>query len=269
MKSLAPLPFATSRVDLLLQCILAVAAEQDDYHDRQLGPIHLLKYVYLADLAYAKGRDGETFTGTDWRFHHFGPWAIDVFQRIEPALEAVGAERTTFQSKFADDAVRYRLHRSDAFRVRERAERELPSDVQFAITRAIQAHGRDTASLLRAVYQTPPMLYASPDEQLDFSVVRESPAVYETPVEHGVSRNQRKKRQQRLNEIRAGVQARLAAAAQVSGTPVPAPRYDDVFAAGDEWLDSLAGEPITESGGTLEIGADVWKSDARRGSEIP
>lgn len=269
MNTLAPAPSDASRVDLLLQFILAVAAEQDDFRDRELGPIHLLKYVYLADLAHAERHDGKTFTATDWQFHHFGPWALDVFQRIEPALEAVQADRKTFPSRFADDAVRYRLHGSDAQQVRERAERELPSGVQFAVSRAIQAFGPDTASLLRAVYQTPPMLYATPDERLDFSVVRESHAQYEMPVEDELSRAQKKKRRQRLNEIRAGVQPRLAAAAQVSGTPVRPPRYDEVFAAGQEWLDSLAGEPIAESEGTLEIGANVWKSDTRRGPEIP
>ena len=33
------------RVDTLTQFILAVAAEQDEFRDRELGPIHLVKYV--------------------------------------------------------------------------------------------------------------------------------------------------------------------------------------------------------------------------------
>ena len=47
------MPVAPSRVDLLLQYALLVAGEQDEFLDRQLGPIHLIKYVYLADLFHA------------------------------------------------------------------------------------------------------------------------------------------------------------------------------------------------------------------------
>lgn len=76
----------SSKVDKIIQFALLVAGEEDDFRDRQLGPIHLIKYVYLADLAYAKHHDGETFTGAKWQFYKFGPWAQEVNQRIEPAL---------------------------------------------------------------------------------------------------------------------------------------------------------------------------------------
>ena len=39
----------TAKVDLLIQFALAVAAEEDALAERELGPIHLIKYVYLAD----------------------------------------------------------------------------------------------------------------------------------------------------------------------------------------------------------------------------
>ena len=38
------------KVDQLLKYVL-VAAGQEDYGNREVGPIHLVKYVYLADLA--------------------------------------------------------------------------------------------------------------------------------------------------------------------------------------------------------------------------
>jgi hypothetical protein len=41
------------RVDLLLKYILA-AAGQEDLGQREVGPIHLVKYVYLADPAFAE-----------------------------------------------------------------------------------------------------------------------------------------------------------------------------------------------------------------------
>ncbi len=39
-----------NKVDLLLKYILAAAGEED-FGNREVGPIHLIKYVYLADLA--------------------------------------------------------------------------------------------------------------------------------------------------------------------------------------------------------------------------
>jgi hypothetical protein len=48
-----------NKVDLSLKYILA-AAEQEDYGNREVGPIHLIKYIYLADLAFAEKHTGET-----------------------------------------------------------------------------------------------------------------------------------------------------------------------------------------------------------------
>lgn len=50
------------KVDLQLKYIL-VAAGQEDLGHREVGPIHLIKYVYFADLAFAEKQGGETFTG--------------------------------------------------------------------------------------------------------------------------------------------------------------------------------------------------------------
>jgi hypothetical protein len=44
----------SNKIDLLIQYTLLVAGQEDEYLDRQLGPIHLIKYVYLADLVYAE-----------------------------------------------------------------------------------------------------------------------------------------------------------------------------------------------------------------------
>jgi len=268
---LAPAPPDATRIDLLLQFILAVAAEQDEFRDRELGPIHLLKYVYLADVAFAERNDGSTYTGTPWQFHHFGPWSVEVFNRIEPALNAIGVEPKRIPSRFTDDAVRFGLSPSDAAGVRARGERVLPSVVQFPVSRAIQQFGSDTASLLRAVYLTAPMLNAAPEEKLDFVTTgRERPAAYVSPPETATSKSQQKLRHSRLAEIRAEVQARLASAKQQRlGTPQQAPRYDDVFREGVQWLDRLAGEPVPEGEGRLSLAADVWKSETRREPEIP
>ena len=78
-------------VDLVVQYALLEAGRRDDLFDRELGPIHLVKYAYLADLAHAERRGGETFTGAPWKFYHYGPWAQEVHARIAPALAAIDA----------------------------------------------------------------------------------------------------------------------------------------------------------------------------------
>jgi hypothetical protein len=80
-----------ARCDQPIQFALIEAGRQDEYTDRDLGPIHLLKYVYLADLAHADRQGGKTFTGARWTFYHYGPWAHGVYARIDPALAAIHA----------------------------------------------------------------------------------------------------------------------------------------------------------------------------------
>ena len=90
------------RVDLLVKFILTAAGQEDPGH-RELGPIHLIKYVYLADLIFAEKHSGETFTGAPWRFHHFGPWAPEVYSRIEPFITEVGARVRQIPSSKAEE----------------------------------------------------------------------------------------------------------------------------------------------------------------------
>ena len=211
--------------------------------------------MYLADVAFAERHGGETYTGTIWRFHHFGPWSGDVFNRIEPALGSIGVEPKRVPSRFTDDAIRFRVSRSEAADVRVRGERVLPSAVQSSVSHAIQQFGTDTASLLRAVYLTAPMLNAAPEEKLDFVMtVRERPAAYATSPQIAATGSQQKTRQRRLAQARAEVQARLASARQQRlRSPQKAPRYDDVFIEGVQWLDRLAGEAVPEKEGRLDF----------------
>ncbi len=51
-----------NKVDLVLKYILA-ALGQEHYGNREVGPIHLVKYVYLSDLVFAEKYDGETDHG--------------------------------------------------------------------------------------------------------------------------------------------------------------------------------------------------------------
>jgi len=146
-----------ARLDLLLQYALA-AAGQEDPGQRELGPIHLIKYAYLADLAHAERHGAETFTGVPWRFFHFGPWALEVNDRIEQAAAAVSAERRTFTSaRHKGEFVRYLVQDEALY---GRLARQLPGEIASAVKRAVHEHGNDTYGLLNHVYLTRPMLCA-------------------------------------------------------------------------------------------------------------
>ncbi len=255
----------TRKADLVIQYALAVAGEADDYRDRELGPIHLLKYVYLGDLASAQAGSG-SFTGAPWRFYKFGPWAPEVLDRIEPAVKAIGAQERRFQSKYKEeDAVRWRTKRES---LAEQLERNLPWQVARTVKSAVRKHGGDTAALLDEVYKTAPMLRAAPGEFLQLEAITSQAQDEELgsglaplPV---LSKTRVKKLQglvkQRLEQKRGD---------RALAAPYPEPRHDEVFARGQEWLDEMAGEPVRSERGRIHFSDAVWKSPGRRDPEIP
>ncbi len=260
----------SSRVDLLLQYALLLAGEQDDFSDRQLGPIHLVKYVYLADLFYAKHNNGTTFTGTEWQFYKFGPWSQSVHARIEPALSAIGAEKRSFQSDYEDrqDWVRWRL--SDE-RLLENLERQLPFETASGLRGDVRQFGQDTPSLLHYVYGTEPMLSAAPNEFLDFTVVASDGSPHESvqkPLKMaGLSPRQKKRFRERMRTLRAQYKNRGKKASPLIN-PVKEARYDEVYDEGMNWLDSLAGAPLPEGEHAIQFSDEVWKSPTRKGGDV-
>jgi len=262
------------RADLLLKFILA-AAGQEERGERELGSIHLLKYAYLGDLAYAENHSGETFTGTRWRFYNFGPWSEELFARIEPAAESVGAEARRFSSGYSErDAIRYSLADDIEY---ERLDAQIPAEIGRTVRSAIRRFHADTSALLHYVYATPPMLRAAPGEFLDFSQEpgeREESATFPTAalgaasaalvaenpsVSVPLSKTARRKK---LEAMKKRVHERLAGKRAV--TPPPPPRYDQVFAEGVKWLDSLSGSELETDSGEMIFSSDIWKSRGRR-----
>ncbi len=270
-------PMDTSRVDLVLKYALAAASREERGH-RELGTIHLLKLVYLADLAHAQARGGETYTGAPWRFYRFGPWTERVYERIPPVLAMLGViERRIESPRTPEDVVRYSVEDPALF---DELDRELPLVVASAVKRAVHDFGDDTAGLLEHVYRTPPMLRSAPGEPLDFTTAvrpraeqqalayaAEPALAYAAPAP---TRRQEKKRAERLaaarERLRAAFEARQGARSYVE--PVPAPRYDAVYNDGVEWLDQLAGEHV-QPHGELKFDDSIWKSAARGDADAP
>lgn len=260
------MPINQRHIDTVLQYSLLAAGDEDDRFDRQLGPIHLIKYVYLADLFYARRHEGETYTGIDWIFYKFGPWSQEVNARIEPALSAIHANKNQFQSNYEDkeDWIRWDLSDDELL---NRKERELPPVITMYLKREIHKYLKDTPSLLDYVYKTKPMLAAAPGERLDFSLLLEDRDLHEQGALRvdSISNKKKKLLKQRIAQLRGSekqARSRLI-------NPVSRPRYDDVYSDGMAWLDSLAGDEFSEDERNVEFSDDVWKSSTRKADDVP
>jgi hypothetical protein len=263
------------RVNTLLKYALMVASESDDYRDRELGVIHLIKYVYLADLAWGEQHEGESYTGITWRFHKFGPWSQELFKAIEPVLLEAGAVKKSVQHpKYEDDFVRWSLKEEDELVTLLAGQ--LPLIVSMVIKHAILTFGSDTASLLNHVYLTKPMLRAAPGEVLDLASKTEERIEGDEIVSSFSDKHVRKtkkqkdERQKQLMDLRAIIRSRLNEKKKHSRLvpPDPPPRYDEVFLKGQEYIDSLAGDPLEEREYKAHFSKEIWKSQARYDPEL-
>jgi hypothetical protein len=247
------------RVNAMVAYALAVASEADSYQDRELGPIHLIKYVYLGDLAFAERNEGKPYSETSWRFHKFGPWSVELYQELPQAAEVAGTVARHFHGPYTEDAVRWRLR--EGANVTD-LESRLPAAVARAIKLAVKEHHNDTSALLHYVYRTTPMLTSAPGEALVFQVKEEAdeqaPA---TPGLPEISKTQ-------LRKLKERVRSHLAQEAKKK-TVVPKVTYDEDYFEILDLLDREAGDSLEQTEGVLEFSADVWKSEARRGSEVP
>jgi hypothetical protein len=220
-------------------------------------------------LAFAERHGGETFTGTPWRFHHYGPWSSEVYNRIEPVVQEVGAqERKISSPKLEDDMTRFSKVDEGLF---NQLERDLPLILTINIKKLIHSFGDDTSILLHHVYRTRPMLEAAPGDFLSFkeeafevpahpevlSKASDVVGLYQSPS--------KKKRRADMKTLKEQIQAKLAEKKlqkqQIKLSK--APRYDDVFFEGVKWLDSLDGDPVQEQEGVISFSEDIWKSPAR------
>jgi hypothetical protein len=257
-----------SKVDRIIQYALAVAGDQD-FCDRELGPIHLIKYVYLADLAYTERNKGKTFTGINWRFHHFGPWSLDVLNRVEPACTAIRAEKKSIPSQHDDkDFTRWSVQDDS---LREAIASDLPITITSAVQWAVRKFGSDTYSLLNYVYLTKPILTAAPGESLDFSPVEEDSFIEPKKEVKELSKKQEKQKEAKFKETQRKIQEKLALRRKRSKGKISVrpPRYDETFFEGCRWLDSLAGPETRDLEGEAHFTPDIWKSRSRFDPDVP
>ena len=263
----------TKKIDQVLQYILLLAAQEERLGDRQLGPIHLIKYLYLADLAYAQYMEGKTYTGAKWKFYKFGPWAFEVFERIESALIEINAEKIVQPSNFEDQDEWIRWRATDISKI-EQLESQIPLPITSALKKYVREYCNYTSDLLAYVYRTRPMLCAAPNEYLDFSKAKETASSSPHELSEGtpLTKKQQKKLEQKMRSLRAKLRDkdRLRDKGKKGKLvkPVRSPRYDETYFEGLKWLDSIAGLELPRGEFEAIFDKSIWKSPARTKDEL-
>jgi hypothetical protein len=256
----------TNRVIDLIRYILEEASQNEEWSFRELGPIHLIKYVYLADLYYASQNDGKTFTDISWQFYHLGPWSRELYKELPDAVNIIGAHTRTFESRYTKDGVRYSLsddYCDDSFC-------SIPLAISSLLRRDIKTYGSATNDLLHYVYTTPPMTNAVPGDYLNFDqiiFIRNESVVIEN-VDNLTDR-EKKKRKQRVLDIREKIARKREENKRKRVRPVP-PRYDEVFFNGImEMNQDIELQEIENHKGLLQVNENAWTGNWRRSHELP
>lgn len=254
------------RINQVIQFCLLVAGEEDNFAHRSLGPIHLLKYVYLADYYYAIRNQGETYTGIPWTFYNFGPWSAQVHSRLEPALKAILAEKYIGQSDYGDGEFT-RWSASDENRL-SAISKSIPSSITLKLKRDIHRHLQDTDSLLSFVYSTEPMINAAPDELLDFNILASVDGYsLEQAKPSKLSAKKEKKRSAAMDKLKEKWKENAQAKSKLV-SPIKSPRYDKVYDSGISWLTQIDGPPIQNDQIEMKFDESIWKSGLRRNGEL-
>jgi hypothetical protein len=154
--------------------------------DMRLTTIRLVKFLYLADLYYARVNNGRTLTAFPWAFIYYGPYCSAAMQAIESAVDLGFISKQTYDSKYPDanDYSIFTSWDSEA----EQIESNLPPSVRSSLQTAINKFGDDTAALLDYVYfSTEPMIgNVKKGDKLDFSSatpMHPSPPVKPKPLD--------------------------------------------------------------------------------------
>ncbi|WP_243294134.1 MULTISPECIES: Panacea domain-containing protein [Geothrix] len=264
----------------LVRFALAAAARQD--HRVDLGPIHLLKLLFLADWAFAQGNSGKTYTGIPWRFHNFGPYCYEAVAEVEDTVHASGVEDRSFLgSKSGREVKRWSFERTASTdELYYDLDRRLPLVVSRAILQTIRTQGSATYPILHEVYSSLPMRCTAPGELINFDAAiaellatpepsgpeEESPdtrPVVLSPIDPDASTTQRKKRAREFALLQQRMSEALSRADDSGDLLYIEPLEDEVFEQGVSWLEPQqeALQPFTAH---LQIHPSVWHSRTRR-----
>ncbi|QOD92000.1 hypothetical protein H2514_05065 [Lysobacter sp. CW239] len=132
----------------------------------------MFKLVYLLDCLHAEAHEGETVSGSDWYFHSFGPFAVNLAGGIDEL-----ASRGLVQS-LSDE---YRGKDFSLYWLGEYPQGPSLSEVGVVGTGAarfgsmVRKFAKDLSKLLdHAYFKTLPMQGATPGKRIDFGVLKDA-----------------------------------------------------------------------------------------------
>jgi hypothetical protein len=163
-----------------LRDLLRYLIDETWRHERKPVRTRLMKLVYLLDVAHASMHAGATWSGLDWRFHHFGPYAQtlqDVLNRMD-GVEAADEEGIGPRGAYhAYSGAHGAADETDLTRLLDQPD-------QTSLRRIVDDwSGADLNVLLDHVYfETPPMRTAHRGERLDFMTTQ-------TPFQRTIPKN--------------------------------------------------------------------------------
>jgi hypothetical protein len=258
----------TDRITQIIQFALA-RARREDHGFGDLGVIHLLKLLYLADLAFAEAHGGESFSGIPWVFYHFGPWNREAWEHTVAVLEAPEIEpRSQISGAFERRTYRFRYER-DGDEVFSALDSRLPLEVTRTVSSAVHEYGADTKRLLHHVYNTTPMRATIPGCPIDFSrfIIGEATQVrtaQAAPPE--LSKTQQKKADDAKAHLRDSIATK--AAARQAALLIPLPALNEKELAALEELTRILSEDEDQAPmdlhGEMVFSPEFWSSDFRR-----
>ena len=202
----------------LIKKVCARVQERNGY----VNKTKLIKYLYLIDVEYYR-RHEHTFTGFDWIFYDFGPWAYeynDIFNELSNSCDFTikSGSRSDLDTQFISTSA-------------DTESSSIFDDItDESITRAIIDRWADESlnQMLNYVYfHTEPMDGAKRHQKLDFSNVLKLEAITKFELTKG---NLKKGEKEKIRKrIQKGISQKMAVKEIDVFTP---PKYDRMYFEG-------------------------------------
>lgn len=205
----------------LEQTIIAILSEAKSQDASSVLRTALVKYIYLLDVYTAEETNGSIFSGLDWQFVHFGPYAASMSQAID-ALSASGAINEYTNSREGDGAGYSIYSLKASSKVVNHKELGISAGVWLRLSSDIRRYKNSLPKLLDYVYfETTPMKGAVPGSTLDFN---DCEKLSLRRVE--MTSLPKKKIRKTLDKLRAMIEEDKQA---ISSSPFKAALYDDAY----------------------------------------
>lgn len=155
-------------MEKIIKLIKAICIRVQDL-EGYINKTKLIKLLYLIDVEYYR-RYKKTFTGFNWIFYEFGPWAYE-YNKIYDEIK----NSTEFEVKESDYIIGEKVLKSEFIKCLDeyiQLEDIFPSlEEKLIFQRVIDSWGKEELNqILNHVYfQTEPMINAVRGRQLDFS----------------------------------------------------------------------------------------------------